>query len=266
MGRLVFVGAGLGGPASLTPQALDTLKGSDTVFLEAYTTLLPPGFAELLSSMTGRTIRSVGRREVEDGEVILGHASAGTCALVVGGEAMSATTHVSLRIEAARRGIATDLVFGQSIFTAAPSLLGLQQYRFGRTVSMPLFTEKFRPSSPLTMIESNMREHLHTLLLLDIDADSGYCMPPRTCFEQLLGLSAGAGHDLITESTLACTVSRAGTDTAETHAGRISRLMDIDTGKPPHCVVVPSRLHHEEAEALVMFSGARREEVSGITD
>ncbi|MBX8637205.1 MAG: diphthine synthase [Thermoplasmata archaeon] len=265
MGRLVFVGAGLGGPQSLTPQALDVLKDSACVYLETYTTLLPEDFPGQLSSMIGKRVRVVGRKEVEDGSIILESASAGKCALVVGGDAMSATTHVSLRIEAARRGIGTEMVFGQSIFTAAPSLLGLQQYRFGRTVSMPLFTERFRPSSPLEMVEANLNANLHTLLLLDIDAESNYFMAPRTCFEQLLQLSRKAGHTLLNGSTLACTVSRAGSAGSETHAGSISRLIDIDTGAPPHCVVVPSRLHFEEADALVLFSGARRDEVSGFT-
>ncbi len=265
MGRLVFVGAGLGGPQSLTAQALSVLKNSDTIFLEAYTTLLPSDFAESLSSVTGRSVRVLGREEVEDGKAILESAAAGKCALVVGGDAMSATTHVSLRIEAVRRGIATDMVFGQSIFTAAPSLLGLQQYRFGRTASMPLFTDKFRPASPLEMLVANMKSGLHTLLLLDIDTERGYFMPPRTCFEQLLELSGEAGRSTLNERSIACTVSRAGSPGSETHAGRISRLMSMDTGQPPHCVVVPSRLHFEEAEALVLFSGALRDEVSEFT-
>lgn len=266
MGRLVFVGAGLGGPRSLTSEALSVLKDSDEVFLEEYTTMLPDGFAEQLSAIIGKQVHTVGRKEVEDGKVILESSSSGKCAIVVGGDVMSATTHVSLRIDAARRGIETRIVFGQSIFTAAPSLLGLQQYRFGRTVSMPLFTEKYRPSSPLAMIEVNLKANLHTLVLLDIDAGSRYYMTPRTCFEQLLELSGAAAHSLLGEDSLACTVSRAGTAGYECHAGRISRLRLLDTGPPPHCVVLPSRLHFEEAEALVLFSGAESDEITGLID
>jgi diphthine synthase len=41
-------------------------------------------------------------------------------------------------------------------------------YRFGEVISIPFFTEKWRPYSFYNKIEANIKHDLHTLLLLDI--------------------------------------------------------------------------------------------------
>lgn len=45
---------------------------------------------------------------------------------------------------------------------------GLQVYRFGEIISVPFFTETWRPYSFLQKIQSNSERGLHTLALLDI--------------------------------------------------------------------------------------------------
>lgn len=45
---------------------------------------------------------------------------------------------------------------------------GLMVYRFGEVVSIPFFTEKWRPYSFYHKIKANLEHKLHTLVLLDI--------------------------------------------------------------------------------------------------
>lgn len=45
---------------------------------------------------------------------------------------------------------------------------GLALYNFGQTISIPFFTDSWRPSSWLGRIEENLKLGLHTLALLDI--------------------------------------------------------------------------------------------------
>lgn len=45
---------------------------------------------------------------------------------------------------------------------------GLALYNFGQTISIPFFTDSWRPSSWLARVEENDRLGLHTLALLDI--------------------------------------------------------------------------------------------------
>ena len=50
----------------------------------------------------------------------------------------------------------------------AVGCIGLQVYRFGETISIPFFTENWRPYSFYHKILINRKNNQHTLLLLDI--------------------------------------------------------------------------------------------------
>ena len=50
----------------------------------------------------------------------------------------------------------------------AVAACGLSLYKFGETISIPLFTEKWRPYSFYDKIVANCKHGLHSLLLLDI--------------------------------------------------------------------------------------------------
>lgn len=266
MGTLVFVGAGLSGSGSFSIDALDAVRSADRVFLETYTTLIDPSLPLELEKLTGKRVVPVGRAEVENGFSLLEAATSGRAVLIVGGEPMSATTHVSLRLEAAKKGIATDIVFAASVFTAAPSMLGLHQYKFGRTVSIPRFAENYRPVSPYRVAESNMSAGMHTLLLLDVDAEYSYFMSPNEAIAELLEMGKELGSTSIHGETVMCVVSRAGRRDSRSEAGSIHRLSTMEFGPPPHCLVLPGRLHFQEAQALMIFSGAREEELRSIIE
>ncbi len=60
--------------------------------------------------------------------------------VLIGGDCLSATTHVSLLLEATEQGVETRIIHGSSIFSAVAET-GLSLYKFGRTVTMP-FPEK----------------------------------------------------------------------------------------------------------------------------
>lgn len=266
MGSLVFVGAGLSGAQSMSLEALEAVKTADHVFLESYTTYIDKSFTAELEALTGIKPLEIGRREVEEGRMLLDAARSGKAILIAGGESMSATTHISLRIDAARQGISTHVIFAPSIFNAAPSMLGLHLYKFGRTVSIPRFGENYRPASPLRLIESNLNAGAHSLVLLDVDAEQHYFMTPGEAFGEILEMCRHIQSDRIGIATLACTVSRAGRRDGVTAAGSIARLLSLDYGSPPHCIVIPARLHFQEAEALSVFSGASEEELRDMVE
>ena len=46
--------------------------------------------------------------------------------------------------------------------------VGLALYNYGQTVSIPFFTDSWRPDSWVARIEENLALGLHTLCLLDI--------------------------------------------------------------------------------------------------
>ena len=76
-----------------------------------------------------------------------------------------ATTHTDLTLRARALGITTRVIHNASIINAVSSC-GLQLYHFGQVVSLPFFTETWKPSSFYPKIKENKDLGLHTLVLL----------------------------------------------------------------------------------------------------
>ncbi|MFH0815708.1 MAG: diphthine synthase [Methanobacteriota archaeon] len=255
MGELVFVGLGLG-PGGVSQAGLEELKGCGKVFAETYTAPVEKGMLPELAKLIGKDIALLGRKDVEDGKLILMEASRGRCSILVPGDPMVATTHVDLRLRAVERGIVTKIIHAASIGTAAAGLLGLQSYKFGRTTTLPFWKPGYEPTSPYDVVEANRNEGLHTLVLLDIDAEGGAAMTATQGMAQLIALEAKLGRGVFKADTLACVVARAGHDDVLVKAGEITVLAREDFGRPPHCIVIPGKLHFMESGALVALAGA----------
>ncbi len=254
-GELVFVGLGLHDERGVTVVGLEESKNADVVFAEFYTSALSEGSLQRLSASTGKRIELLDRAQVESGEHILDLATSKKVVLLVAGDPMTATTHVELRLRAVAKGIRTRVVNGVSALTAVPGLLGLQHYKFGRAVSLPIYKEGYSPTSPYDQIVGNLTRGLHTLVLLDIDAENNKYMTANDGLRLLTDISRRVANPAITTETLGCVVARAGSPDCVVRAGRIGDLAGIDFGKPMHSIVVPGKLHFMELEALKALAG-----------
>lgn len=262
MGKFIFIGLGLSDDRSITIEAIDACKECDVLFTEQYTSKVSSGSIERLEKTIGKEIRILGRKDVEDGAP-LKFAKDCTVGFLVPGDPMTATTHVDLRIRANGLGLETRIVHGTSAMIAVPGILGLQHYRFGRTVTIPFSQKGFEPTSPFEQLDENLRHGLHTLALLDIQSAEDRYMTANEGLEWLIETSAGLKSPAVTKSTLACVVARAGSHDCIARANRISELITFDFGKPLHTIVLPGKLHFQEEEALVRFAAAPRELFSG---
>lgn len=79
-----------------------------------------------------------------------------------------ATTHSDLVVRAKKLGVQVQVVYNASVMNAV-GICGLQLYRYGETVSIPFFTETWRPDSFYEKIQRNRSLGLHTLCLLGED-------------------------------------------------------------------------------------------------
>jgi diphthine synthase len=237
-------------------RGLEETKKADSVFMELYTSLLPNFSINRFEEISGKKIRILSRRELEEenGRIVLEAAKAGKAVLLVPGDPFIATTHIALRVEAEKRGIKTCVVHGASIISAAIGLSGLQNYKFGKSVTIP-FSENFS-ETPYKIIAQNRRLGLHTLCLLDIKADEKKYLSIREGLEMLLKVEEKMRKGIITMDTLAVGVARAGSDSATVRADFISELMNCNFGGPPHSLIFPGELHFMEAEALIILAGA----------
>ncbi|TMA04967.1 MAG: diphthine synthase [Methanobacteriota archaeon] len=255
MGELVFVGLGLDDEKGITLRGLEEARSADVVFAELYTSALPGASLEAVEKLIDRKIHRLSREEVEDGQVLLTAAASRTVAFLIPGDPMSATTHIDLRLRAARAKIRTRIVHGVSIVTSAAGSLGLQVYKFGRTTTVPFSSPGFAPTSPLEVILDNRRMGLHTLVLLDLREDGSF-LAPRDAIASLLRMAAAVNTSEFGSQTLGCVLSRVGSPEVRGFAGPIADLADRDLGPPLHCLVIPGTLHFLEKEALVTFAGA----------
>ena len=247
---LTFVGLGLYDERSVTLQGRDAIAAADRVFMEQYTSRLAGATVEAVEAVHGIEIEIRDRAGVEESpEPILAAAADGEAAFLVPGDPLVATTHVDLRLRAHDRGIATRVVHGTSAQTAACGLTGLQSYRFGRATTLP-FPGSRGPAVPRSVLDAlgeNADRGLHTLVLLDIEADD----------ERFLTADAAA-RTLAAEhgDVVGVAVARAGSPEPVVVADRLSALGHRDFGGPLHLLVVPGELHDLEAEALGAFAGA----------
>ena len=251
---LVFVGFGLFDEKDITLKGLDEIKKADIVFAEFYTAKLTGSSKEKLGELLGKEIKILSREEVENGRIILNEAKNKNVVFLTPGDPMTATTHVALRIQAKERDIKTKIVHGVSIISAAPGLLGLQHYKFGRTTTIPFPQKDYLPESPYDVIKENKSHGLHTLILLDIKKNR--LMAANEAIKVLLRIEEKRKENIVTPDTLMCVVARAGSDNCLISADYAKNLLNKDFGEPMHSLIIPGNLHFMEAEALVKLAGA----------
>jgi len=185
----------------------------------------------------------------------------------VGGDPMVSTTHLDLRLRAAKMGIKTRVIHSSSIVTAVSGLCGLQNYRFGRSTTIPFpYTSRGKriiAQTPYQVLKENQDRNLHTMLFLDIQSDCGErYMTVNEGATLLLEMQDAAG-DLRLDGILGIGIARAGSDDAAVKADLLPRLQSHDFGGPLHILIVPARLHFMEAQALVELAGAPEDAIKG---
>jgi diphthine synthase len=248
MGELVFIGLGLWDERDMTLRALEEARACQVLFAEFYTSRLMGTTPEGISRSLGRKVSILGREQVEDGRLILAAAGTSRTGFLVPGDPMMATTHVDLRLRAEGAGIPTKVIHGTSIFSAAPGLLGLQIYKFGRTTTIPRTTPNFRPSSPYAALAANKAGGLHSLVLLDIGEDGA--LGAREALDYLEAMEGQEGKGVLTPSTILAVLGRVGSPNPTVVVGTLGELREADLGGPLQCIILPGKLHFAEEEAL----------------
>ncbi|TKX45642.1 MULTISPECIES: diphthine synthase [unclassified Halorubrum] len=257
---LTFIGLGLYDERSVTVEGREALRAADRVFAEFYTSRLIGADVADLEAYHDVDIAVRDRAGVErDPEPILEAAADGDAAFLTAGDTMISTTHTDLRLRAEERGIDTRVVHGVTAQSAASSLTGLQNYRFGKATTLPFpygHGGDDVPASVVETVEANRERGLHTVVYLDIKVGTGPSGPDPDHEEYM---TADAAAELLAEGwadELAVAVARAGSPDAVVAADRLSALADRQFGDPLHLLVIPGDLHHVEADALVGLADA----------
>jgi diphthine synthase len=254
--ELVFIGLGLNDEKGITVKGLEETKGAESVFIETYTSLMPEFSIKRFEALCGKKIQVVSRRELEEenGIQIFQAAKKGKTVFLVPGDPFIATTHITLRIDAEKKGIKTRIINGTSIMSAIVSLSGLHNYKFGKTVTIP-FPENFS-ETPYNVIAQNKKIGSHTLCLLDLKAKENLFLSINQAINMLLEVEERKELKVITPDTIAVGIAKAGSNLPTLKANFIKDLENYDFGDPPYSLIFPGDLHFMEIDSLIAFGSA----------
>ncbi|MFO1532780.1 MAG: diphthine synthase [Thermoplasmatota archaeon] len=254
---LHLVGLGLHDAKDVTVKGLERIRACGTAYAEFYTAFLTGTSHDQLVDFLQKPVTLLDRLAVETGAgKIIEEARNAEVAVLTAGDPLTATTHTDLMLRCHASGVPFHVVHAPSIYTAAPGLLGLQHYKFGRTTTLVREEKGWAPTSPFDAVAENHANGLHTLVLLDIKADEKYYMTANEGLTLLLGLAERTGNPWFGAQSQVGVVARAGSEQPLRATGPASRLVKEDFGLPLHCIVVPGDLQVVEAEAWALFQRA----------
>ncbi len=248
-----LIGIGLN-PKQITLEAKQAIEACPKVFFERYTSYYSEGGIAELEEACGKRFVELKREGVEQGfELILKEAKEEDIALLVFGNPLNATTHVQLLLDAKRQGVKAKVLVGVSVFDLLGKT-GLDVYKFGRVCTIVAPKENFFPESFFDVIEANSKGGLHSLCLLDIDAENDAMMSVSEALV-LLEKIAKKGGSKILESAVLVGLYGLGSAKEMVKAGKLQELKRSSYGVFPQSLVIAGKLNEKEFEALRELAG-----------
>lgn len=237
---LYLIGLGLN-ERSITKEGLEAIGKCKKVYLENYTVDFPYT-QHKLEEVLGKSVKVANREKVEDLSLV-DEANKLNVALLVYGSPLTATTHITLIDECRASGIKYKIIYNASIFDAVAET-GLQLYKFGKVASMPAWKKSFEPTSFMKIVQQNMSQEAHSLILIDIGLE----------FEDALKqLKASAEeHEIPLNKVVVCQAM--GTGNRKILYRTLEEMESYDGVLKPYCIILPSKMHFVEKQVLEGFS------------
>jgi len=248
---LWFVGLGISGLGSISLDAQNILKKADIVYLEQFTSIIPKSDTTKLKKLVKGQFKAVKRWMVEDGQEILDNAKKKNVVLLSYGDPYIATTHIELRTRAIQEKIKTNTIHASSALTALVGECGLHYYKIGKVVTI---MKEIQSTSAYYAIYGNLLSGDHTILLLEYNQDAGFFLDPKDALSNLLAVEKEQVRNVLSQNIFAIVASRIGLQDQMITAGKISSLIKLDFGKPPHTIIISGSLHFTESDALKILA------------
>lgn len=253
-GELYLVGMGLS-YKYLTLEALEAIAKADRVFVDTYTGQVD---LEGLEKVLAKSFVKVSRRELEEGSgrVILELLEEGKrVVLLVPGDPLVATTHVTLLLEAHARGFRFHVIPGVSIVPTALSMSELMVYKMGKIATVVYPKDGIVYEYAYDVIKANDSLNLHTLLLLEYDGEKGIAMRASEAIEILKSIEEIRREGVIRDDRLVSVVASLGYPDFIVCVGELKRILMLKVEVVHQTLVFASpRLHPIEVEMMKVVS------------
>src|SRR3989344_2257320 len=216
--------------------AIESVKKCDEVYLEGYTSL---GISLVeLNDIFNKRIDIVERDFVENFDV--NKAKDKNIAILFYGDVFSATTHISLYLDAIKNNIDVKVVHNVSILTLV-SNIGLSLYNFGKVISIPFQ----KNVNLIDGLNDNLKLRLHTLFLLDLNPKEDKFLSINEALKRLK--EQGMKNQLVVG------IERLGYGDQKIKAGNSDDLIKFNFNRFPQCLIVPGKMHFLEEEILEIY-------------
>ncbi len=247
---LYLIGIGLGNELDITVNGLETVRRCSRVYLENYTSLLDTT-TKKLEQLYGMEVILAEREMIEDGKEILEFAQNKDVALLVIGDALSATTHISLLMQAKEENVEFKVIHNASILNAI-SDTGLSLYKFGKTASIPFDNNDIE--TPYNILKDNLSINAHTLFLLDLMPKKNLYMAVNEAIEYLLRMESRKKLKVLDRNTMVVACCGLGHEKSIIKYGKAADILSREGSIFPQCLIIPSKLHFVEEDFLHTFS------------
>jgi diphthine synthase len=254
---LFLIGLGLQ-KNDITIGALDSCKRCTEVYADRHTSFIPSETLDYIQEVAGKRVTNLSRQDMEENvKDLVQRAKSMNIAILTGGDPLIATTHKILFMEAKAQGQPIVVQHSSSIMTVAIGESGLDFYRFGRSCTVPHWTEHYKPVSFYETIGSNMMINAHTLLLLDYDSKTGSTISISEALDTLEAAEAHYKNGIISKNRELIIMhnmqDNSGANTRQIISTTFERARDLQLGGM-NIMVICSDLTDIEREALAACS------------
>ncbi|MDE1855043.1 MAG: diphthine synthase [Candidatus Micrarchaeota archaeon] len=247
---LFLIGLGLG-TKDLSALALEEIKEADQLLLETYTSFIPKEYADFIARQAGREPKQIKRKDLEDDiKHTVAMAKDKKVVILVPGDPLIATTHSIILNEAKAQKIKCEVIHAPSVFSIAIGESGLDVYKFGPTVTIPFWSDKYKPRSFIDSINKNLQNGQHTLVLLDIDQKNSRPMRISEAMEIMMNaISEKSAVSAETEILILANLGRHDKEIRQVKLKDMNSLSKVLEGKVLS-LIVPGELSFAEKDSL----------------
>jgi diphthine synthase len=239
---------GLKDEKDISLRGYELLQQADFIFVDRYTHIIEDDVLNRLEEKLNKKIIKLGREILEDETEVIKDAKQKKVVLLVGGDPLVATTHISLLQTCINKQIPYSIIHSSSILSAAIGESGLQTYKFGKSATLTFWYENYQPTTPYNVINSNQSLGLHTILFIDLkDQEPMDFETIKEIFEKMENKEQGT----LLNNLKALVLSRVGYSDQKLTFGKLTNLKNV--GKPPFILIIPGKLHFTEEEWLNNF-------------
>ena len=253
MGLLFLIGLGLC-EGDVSMRAIEVAKKADKLFLDPYTNRVSSNYVNYLEKILGKDIAKLSRSDLEENaKATIEYAKNATVVIFVMGDPLIATTHNTVIDLAQKMGIVVRVIHAPSIFTAAIGESGLDIYRFGPTTTIPFWSEKYKPVSFIDVINKNLQNNQHTLVLLDYNYKEDRAMSLGEAINLLNKAQEERKINIIQKILVLADVGKESEDIVYSDIGALSKMSERFKGKLIS-LIIPSTPNFAEAESISKYT------------